>query len=143
MDGTLDVVFSRFGWSLFTITLRQKPGEEFRAVGAELQDRESLFYADCAELLSASTSGLLWMSVIQILKRRHLVSYLFFLLIYETVIVIQKNNPPDIFVFLSRKSVSFWHALHSFWSRNPEVSFIEKQQMEVINFLKSERWISI
>ena len=33
--------------------------EEFRAVGVELQDRDSLFYADSAKLLWASASGLL------------------------------------------------------------------------------------
>ena len=33
--------------------------EEIRAVGVELQDRESLFYADCAKLLWASASGVL------------------------------------------------------------------------------------
>ena len=34
--------------------------EEFRAVGKELLDRESLFYADCTQFLWASVSGLLW-----------------------------------------------------------------------------------
>ena len=87
-DG-LDVVFSRFGWVSFTITLRQAQ-RSFAHVGLKLQDRKSLFYADCAKLLLASASGLLWTSFIQFFKRRHLVSDLLFLLIYAADIVLSE-----------------------------------------------------
>ena len=65
--------------------------EEFRAVGVELQDRKSLFYADCAKLLWASASGLLWTSFIQILKRRHLVSYLLFEYMNSFTIILKQK----------------------------------------------------
>ena len=53
---TLYVVFSNFGWNSFTIPWGWTP-KEFRAVGVESQDRESLFYDDCVKLLWASASG--------------------------------------------------------------------------------------
>ena len=69
--------------SSFKISMKlvhNNPGGVSRspAVGVELQDRESLFYAKCGKLLWASASEILWKSFIEILKRRHLVSYLLF-----------------------------------------------------------------
>ena len=65
----------------FTITLRQKPRGVSRN-RRRITKKRSLFYMDWAKFLWTSASGLLWTSFIQILKRRHLVSYLFYYLIY-------------------------------------------------------------
>ena len=75
-DRTLDVVFSRFGWNFFTITLRQKP----RGVSRSRRRTGSfcLEILRCAKLLLASASGSLWTSFNQILKRQHLVFFLIF-----------------------------------------------------------------